>query len=204
MWPFSGAIDPLIRTEAVWIQTSCLMWIIKGFQHVRLPFDVFFSPLKSPTMSLLTPLPSPLKSQLFLRLFKLLICSDSPYSVSPQLKVCTVIRGRYLALHLCLTPPSWETKCRCQVEKNIILFIMCHLCGRFSGNAEVLWDISCMCCFHLLHNCKSGHCVTLKTGAFYWCACAQHETWPADAQTILWSHLICFSECETLLRKMRA
>lgn len=46
MWPFSSAIDSLIRTEAVWIQTSCLMWIIKGFQHALLPFDVFFSPLK--------------------------------------------------------------------------------------------------------------------------------------------------------------
>lgn len=42
MWPFSGTTDPLIRMEAVWIPTCCLMWIIKSFQHELLPFDVIF------------------------------------------------------------------------------------------------------------------------------------------------------------------
>lgn len=81
MWPFRGVTDSLIRTEGVWIPTSCLMWIIKCFQHVCLPFHVF-SPLWRETHYI----SAPLKSQLYL-LVKIFICSDSLNLVS---EVCAL------------------------------------------------------------------------------------------------------------------
>lgn len=68
MWPFSGTTDPLIRMEAVWIPTCCLMWIIKSFQHELLSFDVIFFFFSLPALwresriSLLATNPSPKKA----------------------------------------------------------------------------------------------------------------------------------------------
>lgn len=63
------------------------------------PLMCLFSPLKRVPLYHY-PVP-PFKSQLYLLLVKLLICSDS-FDESSVKYVCSVIKGRYATLYLCL------------------------------------------------------------------------------------------------------